>query len=136
MLPVGKLVSRSAADFCVCSWQKTAPSDDGQARLSVLSDPAYDVSRTHGTWLTNNLPTTLEYRDRRNTLDPELRSGRLFSVSIQLGQPEKRLKLSGSLFKGGRHHLARPAPGCPEIDDDRDVATADVLVEAAVRQLQ
>jgi len=58
-------------------------------------------------------------------------SGRRFVVGIDLRKTKFRFELFGRSFEKRRHCPARPAPGRPKIDDHREVAAVQMLVEIA-----
>ena len=51
------------------------------------------------------------------------------SCSVLTYQPDLRLELPGCLDKYRSHHLARPAPRCPEVSQQRDVAVLQLALE-------
>ena len=60
--------------------------------------------------------------DGWNRLNAKLRSNRLVLVDIDLDHTDLAAGLGHRGFQHGAERLARPAPGRPEIDDDRDLA--------------
>ena len=55
-------------------------------------------------------------------------------IRIQFRQPHSRLQLERGLLECRRHHLAWPAPRGPKIHYQRNVAAADMCLEARVRK--
>ena len=97
--------------------------------------PAHDVLRAHHAGLTGDLPPTLEQGERRDAADTELRGQVGLSLGIHLRQPDPRFELVRRLLELWRHHLARPAPWRPEIDQQRQIAALHVARERRRRQL-
>ena len=68
-------------------------------------------------------------------LDTELRGQVGLSLGIHLRQPDRRFELVRRLLELWRHHLARPAPWRPEIDQQRQIAALHVARERRRGQL-
>ncbi len=85
--------------------------------------------------LTGDLPPTLEQGERRDAADTELRGQVGLSLGIHLRQPDPRFELVRRLLELWRHHLARPAPWRPEIDQQRQIAALHVARERRRGQL-
>ena len=79
--------------------------------------------------IARDFPTALEQREGRDAAYavPGGQFLRLFGV--ELGNPHCRFELPGRLFVGWRHRPAGPAPGRPEIDQDREIAASDLFFE-------
>ncbi len=97
--------------------------------------PAHDVLRAHRAGLTGDLPPTLEQGERRDAAETELRGQVGLSLGIHLRQPDPRFELVRRLLELWRHHLARPAPWRPEIDQQRQIAALHVARERRRGQL-
>ncbi len=97
--------------------------------------PAHNVLRAHGARLTPDLPPTLEQGERRNAANTELGGQVGFCLGIDLGQPDPGFELARRLLELRGHHLARPAPRCPEIDQQWQVAALHVARERRRGQL-
>ena len=97
--------------------------------------PAHDVLRAHGACLAGDLTSALEQGERRNAADTELRGQVGLSLGVHLCQPDPGFELARGLLKLRRHHLARPAPGRPEIDQQRQIAALHVARERRRGQL-
>jgi len=66
----------------------------------------------------------------------EAGSERLLCFRVNFYQPDVGLELPGCLHKNRGHHLARPAPRCPEISQQRDVAVLQLALETLSGKLQ
>lgn len=88
--------------------------------------PAHNVLRAHGARLTCNLMSPSEQNQGWNAADTELRGQVGFCLGIDLGQPDPGFELARRLLELRGHHLARPAPRCPEIDQQWQVAALHV----------
>jgi hypothetical protein len=75
-----------------------------------------------------------ERNQSRNTANAEAGGDRRLLVDIDLGEAGARLELLRRLVEDRRHHTARPAPGRPEVDDQRHVVALDMLVEGLCGQ--
>lgn len=104
--------------------------------LRILPYPANNVGGAHGSRLTCNLAAIPENDHRRDTPDTVLRGDVLFGVRVQFDESGTGSKLGRCLRKRGRHHLAWPAPGCPEVDDHRDVVARNVSTKIGASQLR
>jgi hypothetical protein len=102
--------------------------------LTKKLHPAHDIVRSHGSGLARNLYAIAKQDQRRNATDTIFTCNGLCLLGIKLGQAQPRFQPGCSLFKCGRHHLARPAPRRPEVDHHGDVTAFDVLPEAAGTQ--
>ena len=80
--------------------------------------------------LAGNFSAAAKQRQGRYAADAEARGQCLLRLGVDLGQAYLGLEHPGGLYKGGRHLPARAAPWRPEVDQHRDVAAADVTVEA------
>ena len=81
----------------------------------------------------DHLPAA-QYQQGRDCLGPEplreLRRG----VDVHLDQLDLARQVTGELLKCGAGHAAGPAPGCPQVDDDRNPgasATSPKVVSSA-----
>jgi hypothetical protein len=63
--------------------------------------------------------TLKQHLDGWNTADAEVLGEFRVFVGIDHGEQEAALVFFGQLFQQGLEHLARLAPRCPEVDDDR-----------------
>jgi len=96
--------------------------------------PLHQLWEIHRAGLPSYLTTALEHRRRGYAANAVPLAEHWAFVRVHLGKPDLRLELSGCGFEEGRHHLAGPAPRCPEVHDERELAPREVPVEALVRQ--
>ncbi len=96
--------------------------------------PLHQLWKVHRAGLSSDLTTALEHRRRGDTADAVALAQYRAFVRVHLGKPDLGLELRGCGFEEGRHHLAGPAPRCPEVHDEREIAPPEVPVEALVRQ--
>ena len=101
----------------------------------MRSHPAHNVLRAHGARLTCNLMSPSEQNQGWNAANTELRGQVGLSLGIHLRQPDPGFELVRRLLELWRHHLARPAPRCPEIDQQWQVAALHVARERSRGQL-
>jgi hypothetical protein len=59
----------------------------------------------------------------------------LLGISVHLGDTDKRLQRRRGLHEGWGHHLAWPAPWCPEIHDQRYIVVVKVSSECGRGEL-
>lgn len=104
--------------------------------LRILPYPSNDVGGAHGSRLTCNLAAILKNDHRRDAPDTMLCGDVLFGVRVEFDESGTGGKLGRCLLERGRHHLAWPAPGCPEVDDHRDVVTRNVSLKSGASQLR
>ena len=113
-------VAHAAVAAVVCgSGLRPWPFVLGEAELllELLQRPEADDA--------HRLLAGLEERDRRDAHDLErLRHARV-RVDVDLHDVDRAVVLLGELLHLGRDHLARPAPGRPEVDHDRLVVVED-----------
>jgi hypothetical protein len=64
----------------------------------------------------------LEHHQRWNRANAKLRRNILILIDIDFDDLDLIGQFSGDLFQSRGNHLAWPAPGRPEIDNDRDRA--------------
>ena len=100
------------------------------------TQPARELPRVHCACLARDLLPASKYDQRRNAADIEACCRRRLILGIQFGESKIRLEFARSGFEKWRHGDARTAPRCPEIDDQRQVAAPDVLIEVARGQSQ
>lgn len=101
----------------------------------MLPGPVDNLISGHGSRLSGNLFAMMKENHGGNGLDGELAGQDLFRFGIDLGQADMGFKEAGGLVKGRGHHFTGPAPGRPEIDEDRDVIAADVAREKGACQI-
>src|ERR1700733_8824723 len=70
----------------------------------------------------------------RNAANAEARRNRRLLVDIDLGEAGARFELLRGAVEDRRHRATRPAPGRPEVDDQRHVVALDMLVEGLCGQ--
>jgi len=97
--------------------------------------PAHDIGSTHGARLTSDFPSVPEQHQRRDTANIDACCGGPLILGVQLRKPQLRLQFGSGLLERRRHHFARPAPGRPEIDDNRDVAAVNVFLKTPIGEL-
>lgn len=86
--------------------------------------------------MSRDFPALFENDQCRNAAYTVAGGKALFLFGVEFGQAYMGFQLRGGLCEGRRHHLARAAPGSPEIHDDRNIAAADMAIEAVGVQLQ
>ena len=67
---------------------------------------------------------------------PKRLGDRRLLVGVHLRKADLMLEAARRFFEVRRHRAARTAPRCPEVDDHRQIAARDVLVEARRFQFQ
>lgn len=97
--------------------------------------PAHNVLRAHGARLTCNLMSPSEQNQGWNAANTELGGQVRLGLGIYLGQPHLGFELVRRLLELRGHHLARPAPWRPEIDQQRQIAALHVARERRRGQL-
>lgn len=97
--------------------------------------PAHNVLRAHGARLTCNLMSPSEQNQGWNAANTELGGQVRLGLGIDLGQPDPGFELVRRLLELRGHHLARPAPWRPEIDQQRQIAALHVARERRRGQL-
>ena len=97
--------------------------------------PTHDIGGAHRAGLAGDLASVAEQDQRGNAANAKAGGGLPFYLGIELGQAHLRLQLGSGLLEGGPHHLARPAPGRPEIHQNGNVVAPDVFLEVAGCQL-
>ena len=98
--------------------------------------PSNDIRRAHSARLARHFLAVLEQDERWNTLNTEPGGNILFNLSIEFRKPGRCFELCRRLLKCRRHHFAGPAPGRPEIHDDRNIIATDVFVEITPSELR
>lgn len=91
------------------------------AHLGELLDELLDLAFGHRPLEAIDRLALVEGIDRRDRLDAELTRDLLGFVDIDLGHLHSALLRAHGRFELGAQRLARPAPGRPEIDDDRNL---------------
>ena len=79
-------------------------------------------------WRASSRPA-FKYNQGRYAANIKLSSNTLFLFRIEFCQAYPRFKFNCRLGISRSHHLARPTPGGPEIDDDRNIITGNVLLK-------
>ena len=79
-----------------------------------------------------DLLAALEHHQRWDAADAVLTGDVGVFVGIQLEDLDLTIEFLGDFFDDGSHHAAGATPGCPEVDQNRDVALQDVLLERGV----
>src|SRR5688572_19089383 len=101
----------------------------GSVRRNMDVDPLHELRKRERARVARDLAAFAEDDERRNAANPETTRELRLGFGIHLGEADARCKLLRCLLVGGCHHPARTAPRCPEIDDHRQVAYADVPIE-------
>src|SRR5215831_1263473 len=104
--------------------------------LNVALYPGEQVRQVESTRLARDFMPVLERYQGGYPTDAEARCKLRLVFRIELGEPEARRELRGSLFVRRRHHPAGPAPRSPEIDHQRQVGRRDLAVEGRFAQLE
>src|SRR5688572_701245 len=106
----------------------------GETRGSIDSDkssgePVHHLAEVHKTWLLVHYPAILHHDEVGNAHDVETLSQArpAFGIDFQNNRPPSYL-LRGLLHLGGSHP-ARPAPRCPEVDQDGNPRGRNDLIE-------
>ena len=100
-----------------------------QILSDVLFYPAQDIRCTHRARLASDFSAAHEQGKRWNALNSIVRCNFGLVLRIKLGKPHLGLELLRGLLEGGRHALARSAPGGPEIDQQRNIIAAHMLLK-------
>jgi len=131
-LPTGFGGDRGPDRCCCRQIQKRRPAQDPTraSGLKVAPRPAHDLSCPHRTDLARALAAVFEQDHRGNASNPVSGAERLFGFGVDLCQTDLRLKPFSGLDELWRHRLAGATPGRPEIDQHRDVISADVFLES------
>jgi hypothetical protein len=98
--------------------------------VDMLARPRQQLRQGHQPRLARNLAAVVYEHQGRYGLDGEALQQFRRRIAVHLDQPHVRLELGCRLFEDRRHRLAGAAPGCPEINQQRNVAVFHVLVEA------
>jgi hypothetical protein len=104
----------------------------GQRNISgveVPFDPGAERARRHGAAVARQFPSAAHEDHRRYRLDVIARGERGLGVGVDFGEAETRFEFLCRAFEHGRHGAARPAPGSPEIDQQRQIGSAGVAVK-------
>src|SRR6266403_4919695 len=99
--------------------------------VDMLARPRQQLRQGHQPRLARNLAAVVYEHQGRYGLDGEALQQFRRRIAVHLDQPHVRLELGCRLFEDRRHRLAGAAPGCPEIDEQRNVTVLCVLVEAS-----
>jgi hypothetical protein len=83
-----------------------------------------------------NFLSVLENKQRRNALYPKTPGGHLICIDVKLSDADLSAELFGQLLDDRRDHAARPAPGCPEIDQNRERRLLDLGCKILVGNYQ
>jgi hypothetical protein len=83
-----------------------------------------------------NFLSVLENKQRRDALYAETPGGRLIRIHIEFADADLSAELFGQLLDDRRDHAARPAPGCPEIDQNRERRFLDLGCKILVGNYQ
>ena len=110
--------------------------DTPDASSKQLRDVAFQrfgdlILRHRADDLLDDLPV-LEYEQRGNSADVELRRRCRIVVDIELGDADLVFVLIGDLIEDGRDHLARTAPFGPEIEQYGLFVLEHVFIESRV----
>ena len=98
------------------------------------ADPAFDILCPHGTGLPRHLAPPAEDHQSGNAGNPEFCRQNLLFLRVYLGQTNVRLQHLRNLLISRGHHLTGPAPGCPEIHDERNLCARNMQLEIRLRQ--
>jgi len=97
--------------------------------------PAQKGGEIHGADSPRDFFPVLEDDGGRNALNAELLSNQGLGFRIDFGEAKPRLQLSGGLMEDRSHHLARPAPGSPEIHNYRNFVARNIFVKIGASEL-
>ncbi len=100
----------------------------------VRLHPRNQTVHVERTCLACDLPSCPKDGKRGDAHDIEPAGDPLLLIGIDFCKTHLRLQLCSCLSKGRCHHLARSAPGSPEIHDHRDIASGDVPVKGRTGQ--
>ncbi|CAI8790913.1 protein of unknown function [Methylocaldum szegediense] len=100
----------------------------------LAQGPVHDVARAHGSGLAGHFPAVVEQDQRGNAANAEARSENRFFLGVGFGEAEARFQLARRFFERRRHHAAGTAPGCPEINQQRNIAACGKEVEIGCRE--
>src|SRR4030081_184116 len=134
------LTEERAARFLQRGEQRDCPGDEQMEPADVLSNlhavdmlagPRQKLRQRHDPRLARNLPTVVHQHQRRYALDAEALQQFRHRIAFPLDQPHVRLELGCRPFEDRRHRPAGTAPGCPEINEQRNVAVVCMPVEAS-----
>jgi len=104
-------------------------------RSSVALNPANDVRGCHRARLPRDFAAALEQRQCRYAANVELGREVLLGLGVHFGETHPRSEQFRSLYKIGCHHFAGATPWRPEVDDYRNIATADVSLKVGAREI-
>lgn len=82
--------------------------------------------RVHGSGGLSNRVPFAEQHERRNASDAESGHELLLLVGIHLEQSEVGFQVGRGTLLGGSHGQAWPAPRCPEVHNDANVAAGNL----------
>src|SRR5580692_7883761 len=106
-----------------------------KTQASDRLEPARNRRGIHRACVARGLLAATEHDHRRDAAYVETRCGRGLILGIQLRKTKLGFQCRRARLVIRRHGDARPAPRRPEIDDQRQIAAADVLVEIGGGQL-
>jgi hypothetical protein len=106
------------------------------SRSNMTVDPADNIPGAHGAGHAGYFTTGFEYDHSGNAANVKLPCNSLFLFSIEFGKAHPRFKRNSRLGIGRSHHLAWPAPGRPEIDNNRNIVSCDLLLKTSAGQFQ
>jgi hypothetical protein len=101
----------------------------------MLAHPRLDLARGHGPGHAGYFPALPEEDEAWYGLDGEARTGQRAGPLCPSWPDGLTLESGSSLGKGRAHHLARPAPGRPEVHEDGQGRAGDETVEGLVREV-
>ena len=95
----------------------------------MLLDPGAKRTCRHGAAMARQFPSAPHEDHRRDCLDVIAGRKVRFGFGIDLAKAQTRLELFCCFFEHRCHGAAWPAPGGPEIDEQRQIRGAGVAVE-------
>ena len=100
--------------------------------LEPTSEPGFERAFWHRTLHFVHDPAIAKYLEGGNRSDAESACRGRVIVDVEFDDLEPAAAFACQLFEHGAHHSARPTPGRPEIDQDRDGRVLDYFAEGPV----
>ena len=95
-------------------------------------DPGPQGGQGDGAGLPGGHLPAAQYQQGRDGLDSEPLRDLRRGVDVHLDQLDLAGQVAGKLLERGADHAAGPAPGCPQVDDDRDLGGLGDLTEGGI----
>ena len=103
--------------------------------LQLLFYPRLNLSGRHGSRRASDFLALAEQDKAWHGLDGVAGRDGALRLGIHFGQDDLSLQRGGGQSEGRRHHFARSAPGCPEVDEHGQGGAGGEALKGLIREL-